>query len=161
MAAICLEGELDSASDYKEAVECFLANQMATATRRAYKSDFRIFQDFCKARELKPLPALADTVAAFLSAEAVRGVKSRTLGRRIAAIGHAHKSSGVVSPTDAAKVKAVMSGIRRTLTTAEMERLPITIERLLRMLNACPETLKGKTRSGHFSLWVCRRVQKV
>jgi len=122
----------------------FLANEKAGSTRRAYRSDFRIFTRYCAARGLDALPALPASVMAFLSAEARGGVKVLTLGRRVAAIRYAHKVSGFEPPTNGEAVKAVMRGIRRTIGAAAEQKAPATADRLLAMLDQCPATLKGK-----------------
>ena len=70
----------------------------AAATRRAYRSDFAIFEAWCVERGAA-LPASPATVAAFLAAEASR-VRPSTIGRRVAAIRYAHKLAGHPTPTD-------------------------------------------------------------
>jgi hypothetical protein len=63
-------------------------------------------------------PASADTVAAFLAAQAGLGKRASTLSRRIAAIKYGHKLAGLPSPTDDEKIKATLSGICRSIGTA-------------------------------------------
>jgi site-specific recombinase XerD len=108
----------------------FLAAEKSGATQRAYRSDFRIFKAYCDARGLMALPAAADTVMAFLSAEALGGAKASTLGRRVAAIRYAHKAAGHEPPTNRETVKAVMRGIRRTIGTAKVQKAPATADLL-------------------------------
>jgi len=72
------EAELDAALPYAE-------QEKSAATRRAYRSDWRIFSAWCVARGLEALPAAPETVARFLSAQANAGVKASTIGRRCAA----------------------------------------------------------------------------
>jgi len=122
----------------------FLAAEKADATRRAYQSDWRIFTAYCDARGLTPVPAHPDTVMAFLSAEATGGAKASTLGRRVAAIRYAHKAAGLEPPTNGEAVKAVMRGIRRTIGAAGAPKSPATADLIRAMLNACPDTLRGK-----------------
>jgi len=69
--------ELDAARLYAE-------QEKAAATRRAYRSDWRLFLAWCGARNTCPLPASTDTVAAFLADEATAGAKASTIGRRVA-----------------------------------------------------------------------------
>jgi hypothetical protein len=73
-----LEPELEDATDYAMA-------DKSAATSRAYKSDFEVFRAWCDTKRVCSLPAKAETVAAFLAAEAKRGVKPSTIGRRSAA----------------------------------------------------------------------------
>lgn len=109
-AALVL-ADLTDALEYAEA-------EKAETTRRAYRSDWRIFSAWCAARGLDPLPAAPATVAGFLAAEAKSGVKASTIARRCAAIGYAHKLAGHREPPiNAEPVKTVMRSIRRTIGT--------------------------------------------
>ena len=47
--------------------------EKAAATRRAYGSDFQIFRAWCNGRGVSALPAMAESVAAFLACEVDRG----------------------------------------------------------------------------------------
>jgi hypothetical protein len=63
------------------------------------------------------LPLLADS-----------GRKASTIGRRAAAIGYHHKIAGHEPPTNAAGVKAVLRGIRRTIGAATQGKAPATAD---------------------------------
>ena len=121
----------------------FANAEKAAATRRAYGTDFAIFRAWCTERRLDALPASPATVAAFLAHEAGRNVKDSTIGRRTAAIRYAHKLAGLASPTDDELVKATVRGIRRTLGTAKIKKVPATAERLLAMAANTGAGLKG------------------
>lgn len=90
------------------------------------------------------MPATEGTVMGFLSAEARGGAKASTLGRRVAAIRYAHKLAGHEPPTNSEAVKALMRGIRRTIGTAPVQKSAATADLLRAMLDACPDTLRGK-----------------
>jgi hypothetical protein len=61
------------------------------------------------------IPAAPETVAAFLAAEAARGIKPASIGRRVAAIRYAHKLAGHNDPpTSSEIVKATVHRIRRS-----------------------------------------------
>ena len=129
------DDDLAAARDFAQA-------EKSAATRRAYRSDFRLFAGYCRARGLQPVPAGPELVAAFLSAEATRGVKASTITRRAAAIRYAHKSAGIEPPTNAEVVKAVLRGIRRAIGTARTQKVPATADRVRVMLDGCPDTLR-------------------
>jgi site-specific recombinase XerD len=132
------EVEIDAALSFAE-------QEKSAATRRAYRSDWRIFTAWRGSRDLESLPAAPDTVARFLSSQARAGVKASTIGRRCAAIGCAHKLAGHREPpSNAETVKAVMRGIRRSIGTAATRKAPATAEVINEMLKHCPDTLKGK-----------------
>lgn len=105
-----LRAEVEAARDYATA-------SRSPATRRAYASDWTIFTAWCDARGLEALPASPAAVATFLAAEARAGVKSSTIGRRLAAIGYMHGEHGFDPPqarVGAQAIRDVMAGIRRT-----------------------------------------------
>ena len=101
---------------YQDAVETakdYLRAEKAEATRRAYRSDARIFAHWCEARGLIALPATSETLTAFLADQARGGTKLSTLRRRVAAITYAHEAAGH-EPPQGRLVKSVLQGIART-----------------------------------------------
>jgi site-specific recombinase XerD len=126
-----------------EAAASFANEQHARATRKAYRTDFGLFEAWCASRGLAALPALPGTVATFLAAQAQDGVKPSTLSRRLAAIRYVHASANHPSPTTHEAVKATLAGIRRTQGVAPDRKAPITAERLLQMVALVPNTLRG------------------
>jgi len=118
--------------------------EKSAATRRAYGTDFRLFQAWCDAKGVGALPASAETVAAYLAHGAGEGAKASTLGRRVAAIRYAHKLASLPTPTDSEKVKATLRGIRRTIGAAKVKKAPAVVDRLKAMVRGCSDTLAGK-----------------
>lgn len=105
-----LHADVAAARDYAEA-------SRSNATRRAYRSDWAIFTAWSDTRGLVSLPATAAVVATFLASEAQMGVKSSTVGRRLAAIGYMHRAAGFIAPQQtvgAQAIRDVVAGIRRT-----------------------------------------------
>jgi len=131
-----LAPDLTRAADYAR-------EEKAEATRRAYRSDFRIFEAWCRDRGASGLPATPATVAAFLASDVEAGSRPSTLGRRVAAIRYAHKLAGHPAPTDDERVKATMRGIRRSLGTAPRKKAPATAERIIAMALSAGDDLKG------------------
>ena len=116
------------APDLERAVELAL-EEKAAATRRAYGTDFRIFEAWCQGHGVSALPATSEAVAAFLAHDAETGSRPSTLGRRVAAIRYAHRLAGHAVPTDDERVRATMRGIRRSLGTAPRKKAPATAAR--------------------------------
>jgi integrase len=105
-----LKADVAVAQDYARA-------SRSEATRRAYQSDWAIFAAWCDARKLDALPTTPAAVATFLAYEAQAGVKTSTIGRRLAAIGYRHRLAGFVAPQQdigAQVIRDVVAGIRRT-----------------------------------------------
>lgn len=110
--------EADQAKAY--AAACY-----ATNTRRAYASRWKGFCRWCVERELEPLPASPDAVAAHLAWLAQQGRKAATLDQTLVAIGQAHKLAALPSPCEDGRVQAVRKGIRRTIGTAQRQKAPL------------------------------------
>ena len=131
------------AADFEIAKD-FARAEKAPATRRAYRSDFELFSAWCAPRRVPAIPASPETVAAFLAAEAARGIKPSSIGRRVAAIRYAHKLAGHDNPpTNSEIVKATARGIRRSIGAAKVRKAPILAETARAMAHAAPETIKG------------------
>jgi site-specific recombinase XerD len=133
-AALC--PELEEAAGYALA-------EKAEATRRAYRSDFALFRARCEAKRVQALPARPQTVAAYLAAEASRGIKTSTISRRLAAIRYAHKLAGHEPPTNSEAVKATLRGIRRTAGSVPARKAPATADKVLAMVAKTDTDLKG------------------
>ena len=105
-----LRDEIERAAQYAKA-------SRAPSTRRAYEADWKIFMAWCQQHGVDPLPASADAVAVFASADADAGTNPRTIGKRISAIAYYHRQSGYVPPNTAAdsgRLLEVLAGIRAT-----------------------------------------------
>jgi site-specific recombinase XerD len=127
-----------------EAALRFAREQHAPATRKAYSTDFTVFEIWCAERGLASLPALPATVATFLAAQARDSIKTSTLARRVAAIRYAHRLAGHETPTNHEAVKATLQGIRRSVGAAPDRKAPATAERVLAMIGFVPDTLAGR-----------------
>ncbi|MET4356914.1 site-specific recombinase XerD [Bradyrhizobium sp. RT9b] len=127
--------------DLMAAVDLAKAEKSAS-TLKAYETDFRLFKAWCIARGVNSLPAAAETVAAYVAAEASRSRPS-TLGRRLAALRYAHKLVGLPLPTDSEGVKATMRGIRRTCGGGRVRKAPAVAAKMLGMVAAAPTNMAG------------------
>jgi site-specific recombinase XerD len=129
-------------TDLAAAVDLARAEK-AEATRKAYRTDFRLFTAWCGTKGAVALPAIPETVAAYLASEMAAGAKPSTLGRRVAAIRYAHKLGGYETPTDAEAVKATLRGIRRTVGASKIRKAPAVAEMVRAMVATAPDTLAG------------------
>jgi site-specific recombinase XerD len=122
----------------------FARNEKAETTRRAYGADFDAFVVWCSSRQVSAMPATPETIAGFLAAEAARGIKPSSIGRRVAAIRYAHKLSGIGEPpTNSEIVKATVRGIRRTVGAAQVRKAPATADKVVAMVTAGRRDMKG------------------
>ena len=115
----------------------------ASNTIRAYRSDWRDFEEWCFPHRRRPLPATPETVALYLTQLADQGRKSSTITRRVSAISQAHQMASHRSPTRSAKVRAVLRGIRRTKGTMPESKAPVLIDDIRRMMASLPKRLLG------------------
>lgn len=102
-------------NDKVERAAAYARAARATATRRAYDSDWAIFTHWCAAHGLSCLPASPEIVAVFASDQATAGLNPSTINRRVAAIGHHHRAGGYPAPTalpTAGRLAEVLAGIR-------------------------------------------------
>jgi site-specific recombinase XerC len=135
-AVLAMGPELDDAVEYARASK-------SRATQRAYRSDFEIFRTWYERKGLSPLPARAESVAAFLASEAKRPIKSSTIERRLAAIRFAHKATGHSSPATAEAWKVTLRGIKRSSKNAPCRKAPATSDKIAAMAAAAEKNVRG------------------
>ena len=125
--------------------ERYAASALAPSTRKAHEADWRVFAQWCATHGLPAIPAAPSTVGAFLAAEAGRGFRPVTIGKRAAAIAAAHRAQNHPNPCDSAAVAAVMAGIRREHGVRPLRQAkPLETEPLSRLLEPIDtDTLAG------------------
>lgn len=133
-------GGLDSVI---EQAKEYVAHSKADNTLRAYRSDWRSFEDWCNGQGAHALPAAPEVVALYLTFLAGQGIKSSTIQRRVTAISQAHQAAGVDNPTRHQAVKAVMAGIRRVHGTRQEGKAPALTDDIRAMLDTLPQNLLG------------------
>jgi integrase len=126
-----------------ESAKGYAAASKATNTRRAYRGAWQAFAAWCEAHGLTSLPAAPETVALYLAERADQGAKPASLDLYLAAVSEAHRAAGHPSPREAAAVRAVRAGIRRTHGTAQRQVAPATADTLRRMLAELPDGTIG------------------
>jgi site-specific recombinase XerD len=133
---LALEEASNAAGDFVKASK-------SAATRRAYQSDARHFSAWCAQHGLEPLPASVEAVAAYLAAIAGNGLRASTINRRCAAIGYLHRAAGFDPPTSSEAIKAVLSGIRRSVGTAVTRKAPVTADVIKSLVGVMTGDLQG------------------
>lgn len=88
-------------------------------TARAYQSRWRSFETWCEEQGRIPLPATAQTVAAYLTYLAVsKGLKAATASAHLNTIRAVHRASGQVPP-DALSARKIISAAQRREATRD------------------------------------------
>ena len=77
----------------------YAASSKANRTRTAYGSALRAFAAWCEGMDASPLPASAETAAAYFAHLADTGRKVATIDLHAAAIAFAHRAKGHEPPT--------------------------------------------------------------
>ena len=108
-----LAATLELAADFARASK-------AKTTLTAYGSDWRLFNCWCEERGLGALAASPEVVCGFLADEATRGRRASTLEGAWRPSATSPGLPGSKPPTGDEKVKAVLSGIRRTIGAASV-----------------------------------------
>ena len=129
-----------TAADAADAARGLLALARAPSTQRAYNSDWRIFEAWCREADLPALPAHPATVAMFVAAQAVAGRKPSTLARRVAAIAQRHKAHEHGRPQDhpqAQVLAGVLSGAARSSGRRPSRKRAADADVTRDMLKAC------------------------
>jgi site-specific recombinase XerD len=128
-------------SPFEQARE-FIRASKAESTLRGYRSDWRDFVAWCESHNVGPLPAAAETVAAYI-ADCAGRLKVGSIQRRLNAIAEAHKAAGLESPTSSGVVRNTLKGIRRTLGTATRQKAPAVTEDIRAMMAATDDSPIG------------------
>ena len=118
----------------------------AHSTRKAYQSDFRIYDSWCTNHGLTSLPSTPETIALYIASCVVARLAPATIARRLASISKAHQAAGFEESPASTKhfvVGEVLKGARRTLGVAQKCKDPLLLNDILRLLAACPNNLLG------------------
>ena len=116
---------------YKEAAR-------SPATRRAYESDFRLFEAWCGQVGLNPLPATISTIGLYMTDLAATGAKVATIGRKLAAISFRHKEKKLPSPCSMKadrELAQVWAGIRKTRGVKQEGKAAVTLKLIRRLVD--------------------------
>lgn len=135
IAVVALVAVQDKANEY-------MAHAKSDNTLKAYRKDWRDFEQFCNDTGFKSLPASVDTVVSYLTVQA-QDHKVSTLERRIASISQAHQAAGYSTPTSDIKIRILMQGIRRSKGTTQNQKAPAVSSDIKAMVNALPSSLLG------------------
>lgn len=112
------------------------------STKKAYRSDLRIFKEWCEGLKLEHLPAEPETVALYVVHLDKQGRKPATIRRAMTSISQAHLLSGHDSPVTE-RVLEIKKGIHRIRGTAQAHKQALTIHRLRRCIEHTPPDFLG------------------
>ena len=125
-----------------EQVREYIRASKAESTLRGYRTDWWHFCQWSQGHELCPLPASPEAVASYI-AECAGRLKVGSIQRRLNAIAEAHKSVGLESPTAAGMVRNTLKGIKRTLGSAAVQKVPALTDDIRSMVDVADAGLIG------------------
>lgn len=117
----------------------------APKTRALYATHRRLWQRWCAARGIDPLPAPPEALAAYLVERAAGGVTIGTVNGICVALRHVHHQHGLANPAETEIVRNVRLGLRRIYGRAP-KRLarPLTVPEIRQIVDAIDRaTLAG------------------
>src|SRR5665811_1943500 len=91
--------------------------ELAESSRTSYLSAWRHWEAWCRGRSIPALPAVPESLAAFLAERAEAGLCFGTLDGACSAIAHRHHQEGLPDPTADVLVRRGR-GLRRIMGTA-------------------------------------------
>ena len=118
-----------------ESAEAYASHSKATSTLRVYDSAWRAFAAWCTRHGLVPLPAEAETVAAY-AADAASRIRPSTITTHVVAISQAHALARFDDPTRDVRVKSVLRGIRRTHGRPSTGKHPLLVGDVIAIVRA-------------------------
>jgi integrase len=111
-------------------------------TIRAWRADWEIFVESCRAYRLESLPAAPKTVRDFVFECLSRGKKPATLRRYVSTIGRAHRASGVLDPTASEEVKLALKEMGRKAPARQKQARGLTWAEIEVFLSVDPRNLR-------------------
>ncbi len=114
----------------------------APATLRAYAADLAHFKAWCEAHGFQPMPAIPETVGAYLAAAGL-GYALPTLRRRVAAIARAHRIAKHPLDTRHPAIRETLRGIARAHGEPARRSAALTTDEIRRLVEVCGNDLAG------------------
>jgi site-specific recombinase XerD len=111
-------------------------------TIRAWRADWEIFGEFCRAFQLEVLPASAKTVRDFVFECLEKGKKPATIRRYVSTIGRAHRASGVADPTASEEVKLALKEMGRRAPARQTQARGLVWAEIELFLSVAPRNLR-------------------
>src|SRR5205814_1891120 len=117
---------------------------LATTTRKTYESAVNLYETFTKLRRAEPFPALIDLLSAWIVATIIK-TKAKTTKKYLQGLRSYHIDMGYdASAFDDPRLERFIRGGKRYYgDVGRRERLPITRDILIRILQQIPSTYDG------------------
>ncbi len=113
------------------------SHALAANSQRGYAADWRNFSAWCVAQGREALPASPETAGLYM-ADRSATLANASLTRAIAAISRHHREAGFHSPTQDARFRQLMAGIRRKNRAPQDAKQALLVEDLFEILKQIP-----------------------
>ncbi len=122
----------------------YILSAKSHATLRAYRADWRHFEEWCRQKGFPALPAEPETVGLYLG-EIAATHRPSTLSRRLTSINKVHRAAGLPAPAlmEHLSVGETLKGIRRVHGTAQKGKQPLFTGDLRAIVDSLPCGLIG------------------
>lgn len=140
-----------------------LEGAYAANTIRSYRSDFLIFEMWCRQERLAALPATGKSVAEFIQAQA-KTRSPATICRRQASIAKIHRLLDYPDPTNSEEVNLAARIVLRLKGRRQKQALGLANHLKAKLLDTCDNTLRGLRDKALISVGydtLCRRSELV
>lgn len=126
-------------SEDRERISKYIEHTLAPETRKSYEAVWDLFARFCEERDLSPLPAVPQVVAAYLTKRA-QDLTAGTVSKDSRIISWKHEQEGLRDPTVATNVRKVLKGIRQCSDPEKGygQRQPLLTEEIRDIVRALP-----------------------
>lgn len=130
-----------------ETARGYAAARSSENTRKAYLSDWRLYERWCRRKGFEAREPSPQTVGLFLAAstsgDGVTKAAVSTIERRLAAITTTYASAGTPLPRQDRHITDVMAGIRRQHARPPRQKEALLAEDILAMIDTLPNNLRG------------------
>ncbi len=113
------------------------SHSLSANSQRGYAADWTNFSAWCSAQGREALPASPDTAGLYMAYRSAT-LANASLTRAIAAIGRQHREAGFQSPTQDARFRQLMAGIRRKNRAPQDAKQALLVEDLFAILKQIP-----------------------
>lgn len=135
--------EISDAEIMRAEILHYITRAKSESTRKAYRTDWKHFESWCRSKGLSFLPAFPVTIASYLISLS-KTHKAATLERRLISIRQAHAMAGMPLDKNDCCVRETLKGIKNTIGTAQTMKAPIITEDLRAMVKFCEDNIRGK-----------------
>jgi integrase len=111
-------------------------------TKKAWRNDWTVFLAFCMPQHLCPLPAIPETVAAFVEACRVAAKKPATIRRYLTTITLAHRVAKLENPCDDEAVQLEIKGLYNVMSARQRQAKAMGWEHIKRFIETAGEGIR-------------------